>query len=119
MIGLALAPLQVGAYALAAILVPFGIFMLWGGRDFTPPPLDDELHPPPPPRTPLHALRNTLSRASRTTVGLCALIAAYHAVAWTHPHLHLLQVPLQRWWILAMGIFLALWSSLAMDRHFK
>ncbi|HYE63315.1 MAG TPA: hypothetical protein VD997_15090 [Phycisphaerales bacterium] len=116
---LAVAPLQIGAYVLAAILVPFGIFMLWGGRDFTPPPLDDELHPPPPPRTRLHAFRATLTRATRTAFGLCSLITAWHAIAWTHPKVHLLHVPLDRWWVLALGVLIAVWSSLAMDRHFK
>jgi|GEM_PF-1603301 len=112
-------PLQVGAGVLAAVLLPFGGWMLWGGRDFSARPLDDELHPAPPARSPLHAFRDSLSRSSRTAVGLCSLIVAYHAVAYTQPHVNLIQVPIERWWILVLGVLITVWSSLAMDRSFK
>lgn len=110
-------PLRIAAGAAAALLALFGLFMLWGGRDFDPPPLDDRGDNPPPPRTPLHALRRDLSRPARTALGIAALILAWHAVAWTNPHLPLIQVPLTRWWALALGIFLAVWGSLAIDRY--
>jgi hypothetical protein len=110
---------RVGAIVLAAVLVPFGVWMLWGGRDFSPKPLDDHLHPPPPPRTRLHGFRESLTRASRTTLGLCAIIVAYHAVAYTHPRIDLMQVPIERWWVLALGVLIAVWASIGMDRWFR
>ena len=112
-------PLQVGAIVLAGVLVPLGIWMLLGGRDFSPTPLDDLEQPRPPARTPLHAWRASLSRSSRTAVGLCSLILAWHGVAWTQPQVHMIQVPMDRWFVLALGVFIAVWSSLAMDRWFK
>jgi hypothetical protein len=110
-------PLRIAAISAAALLALSGLFMLWGGRDFSEPPLDDQGDNPPPRRTPLHALRRNLSRPARTALGICALILAWHAVAWTHPHLPLIQVPLARWWALAVGTFLAVWGSLAIDRY--
>jgi hypothetical protein len=112
-------PLQVGAGVLALVLIPLGVWMLWGGRDFEQKPLDDDLHPTPPPRTRLHGFRESLSRSSRTTLGLSSLIIAYHALAYTQPHVNLIQVPIERWWVLVLGVLIAVWSSLAMDRWFR
>jgi hypothetical protein len=111
--------LRIGAIALAALLVPLGAWLLWGGREFDEKPLDDRGENPPPPRTRLHAFRDSLSRPSRTAIGLASVFTAYHAIAYTHPKIDLLQVPIERWWALALGVLIAVWSSLAMDRYFK
>jgi hypothetical protein len=112
-------PLRAGAIAAAAVLAPIGVWMFWGGRDFEARPLDDRLENPPPPRSRFHGFRESLSRPSRTAIGLAALVTAYHLIAYTHPAINLLQVPLERWWVLALGVLIAVWSSLAMDRSFK
>lgn len=107
-------PLRIVAGLAAALLAVFGLWMLWGGRDFSPEP---EEPGDSPARSPLHAFRRSLSRPSRTAIGMSALVVAYHAVAYTNPQQPLVQVPIDRWWALALGVLIVIWASLAMDRY--
>lgn len=55
------------------------------------------------------AWRDALAGATRLTLGLCALLAGYHAAAWLCPtHWLEYRVPLSRWWLLAAGLGVAL-----------
>lgn len=65
----------------------------------------------------LKTLRSQLTPPSRMVSGLCMILLAYHAAAYISPdHWFGLKVPLERWYILLGGIFLALGGTLAIDR---
>lgn len=105
--------LRVAAAVAAALLTLFALWMLWGGRDFSPEEPEDGDRPAP---NFLQAFRRSLSRSSRSVLGMSALVVGYHLVAYANPHLPLVQVPFDRWWALALGVLIVIWASLAMDR---
>ena len=50
-------------------------------------------------------------------LALSIALAGYHAAAWTSPDAWFaLKVPVERWWIVALGLGSAIAASLWMDR---
>lgn len=97
----------------AVPLVLGGLWMLRGGRAFDPGQASkrQDLGMEPGP----HVLWG-MSQASKTVVGLCLLIVGYHVAAYTAPaSWDLLRVPLDRAWILALGLAAAVGVSLGTD----
>lgn len=58
-----------------------------------------------------------VSASSRVAIGLMLVIAGYHAAAWSLPSRWFpLQVPLDRWWVLAGALAVGLSLTLLADR---
>lgn len=94
----------------AVPLVLGGLWVLRGGRAFDPEQASkrQDLGMEPRPR---------VSQASKTVLGLCLLIVGYHVAAYTAPaSWDLLRVPLDRAWILGLGLAAAVGVSLGTDR---
>ena len=63
------------------------------------------------------ACRDGFTGPTRLTIGLSAMLVGYHAAAWMCPsHWLDLRVPLSRWWLLAVGVFVALAVSEVSER---
>jgi hypothetical protein len=61
--------------------------------------------------------RRTLREPTRLVLGVSALLLGYHLSAWVLPSTWMpFRVPEHRWWILVLGVLLAVSGSLAMDR---
>lgn len=101
----------IGAYAFAAaglVVVLVGVWMLWwpkreaadGGSRWAR----------------VMAWRATRTEATRLVLGLCAVLVGYHMAAYALPSAWLpLRVPIERWWLLAGGVVVAIAASLRMD----
>lgn len=96
-------------------LVLAGLWMLRGGRVFDPERAGTNRDPGR--QDPGMNPRPRISQASKTVVGLCLLIVGYHLAAYTAPAAwNLLRVPLDRAWILALGLAAAVGVSLGTDK---
>lgn len=111
--------LRIGAYALAAMLVLLGVWLLWGqrGEDAVERRTGRKI------RTKwwfggIDAWSRTLTTPTRMTFALTALLLGYHVAAWTAPgHVLPFRIPLDLWFILVGGAVLACVASLWMDRR--
>jgi hypothetical protein len=62
------------------------------------------------------AWRDKRTEPTRLVLGLCGMLGGYHIAAYALPESWMpLRVPIERWWILALGIGLAIVASLRMD----
>ena len=62
--------------------------------------------------------RAGLSVPTRMALALALLVLGYHIAAWSLPdHWTPIKLPIERWWILAIGGVMMLSSSVVMDRR--
>lgn len=62
--------------------------------------------------------RAGLSVPTRMATALALLVIGYHVAAWSLPDSWTpMKVPLERWWVLAIGGVMMLSSSVVMDRR--
>lgn len=62
--------------------------------------------------------RAGLSVPTRMATALALLVIGYHIAAWSLPDAWTpMKVPLERWWVLAIGGVMMLSSSVVMDRR--
>ncbi|MFG0306119.1 MAG: hypothetical protein ACF8Q5_07880 [Phycisphaerales bacterium JB040] len=86
---------DVAGVVLGAVLGAAGLWVLWGRKAIGP---------------------GGLSEPTRLVLGLSLLVGGYHLVSYSLPGGTLpLRVPADRWWLLGLGIAVALGSSLALD----
>lgn len=59
-----------------------------------------------------------MSRATRATIGLCSVLAGYHLAAYCLPDPWFpLKIPVERWFIVAGIVLIAVFASLGFDRR--
>ncbi len=111
--------LRIGAYALAAMIVLLGVWLLWGQRG-------EEAVERRTGRTvrtkwwftAIDAWGRRLTMPTRMTFALTSLLLGYHLAAWTAPgHVLPFRIPLDLWFLLVGGGVLACVASLWMDRR--
>lgn len=96
--------LSVAACVLGGVLMALGAWLVWGGRGKAPLPHGGRL--------------GRLSLATRTVLGLSAMLLGYHAASWASPgHWLPFRVPVERWYVLVGGVVAAAGLSLLTDRR--
>jgi hypothetical protein len=102
-----LTTIQVAALVLGIVVAGLGLAVMRGRPRHAPAEPDPAREVPGP---------RGLSEPTRLAIGLSMMVAGYHVVAYTAPLTwSMIQVPRDRWWILAAGIALTLLGSLVAD----
>ena len=99
-------PGQIAAIGLGISVIGAGLVLLMRARR-TPP--DVRCDPPLP-------LVGPVRRATLLTLGICTVVGGYHLAAWSVPAWLPLHVPMHRWWMLALGLTLAVAGTLLAER---
>lgn len=97
--------LQFAGVAGAAGMLVLGMWVLWRSRHraeeqrFVLPPLGD------------------IGVPTGLTIGVCLLVSSYHVLAYSLlPKVTLVAVPVDRWWIVAGGVLLAVAGAFSAER---
>lgn len=103
----------VASLLLGAALLVAGAWFLHGGRARASEIRQDQDNPPGR----LTKWRNGLSVPTCLSFALAALVSGYHAIAWGGPRGWLsICIPIDLWWIPAIGVVCLVFGSLAADR---
>ncbi|MBK7403792.1 MAG: hypothetical protein IPJ41_03945 [Phycisphaerales bacterium] len=98
--------LQILGLCAAAALLLAGLWVLWRSRHRR---TEDERVPMP--------LLGWVGVPTGLTIGVCLLGAGYHAMAYSLlPQVNLVAIPIQRWWIVAAVIVVAITGSIGAER---
>lgn len=119
--------LRVGVYAVAAVLIVFAIWLLWGKRGEeaiarrTGRPVGRDIGEHVRMKWwfgRIEAWAQGLTTPTRMTVALSSLLLGYHLAAWTAPgHVLPFRIPLELWFVLVGGAIFACLASVWMDRR--
>lgn len=123
--------LRVGVYAVAAVLIVFAIWLLWGKRGEeaiarrtgrrTGRPVGRDIGERGRVKWwfgGIAAWSEDMTTPTRMTFALSSLLLGYHMAAWTAPgHVLPFRIPLDLWFVLVGGAAFACLASVWMDRR--
>lgn len=107
-------PEHVAALAVGGGLASAGLWLLFGKRI-----LGSAARPAPSAEPESHVSPATfrLSEPTRLVVALCLVVVGYHIAAYASPAAWFpLKIPVERWWIMALGVLVAISGAILSDR---